>query len=261
MTFICSSECLQASLKYTKANAVVAFEKLDFLQKRHAARYASLYTSGDAQGPSQDLMELAVRPMFKLLEEDPGFTAAKEALYSKRFTQSSQQSYIHSILLVDADNYVSPRQFLTRSRFFFQAPTTIELTSKPPALNLHKVPATIDPVVRPEQLIGVFAGFADIEDWDPTEMKTWVNSMIEQLAVGRTISLRGQDETHMAVRKAYTHLIHAALRWAIQAGAPGPDGTETMKLLGRDETLKRLRLAGRVLNAWQEKGDVGSMDI
>lgn len=58
---------------------------------------------------------------------------------------------------------------------------------------------------------------------------------------------RWTEELGVAVRKSWGGLVHGYVRWAVMGEAPGPDGAETMRILGREEVLKRLERAAEVL--------------
>jgi hypothetical protein len=53
--------------------------------------------------------------------------------------------------------------------------------------------------------------------------------------------------TRNRIIKAWSKLIHKYIRWVIAAGQPGPDGAESMEILGREETLARFAVAAEVL--------------
>ena len=53
----------------------------------------------------------------------------------------------------------------------------------------------------------------------------------------------GDEKSRVAGDKAFKKELYHYLRWALSAGAPGPGIPETMEILGRDETVRRLREA------------------
>lgn len=53
---------------------------------------------------------------------------------------------------------------------------------------------------------------------------------------------------------SWTKLVHDYLRWALLAGMSGPSGVDTMHILGRSETLRRLDVAEKALRT----GDGGT---
>lgn len=68
---------------------------------------------------------------------------------------------------------------------------------------------------------------------------------------------RGPEEdqkTRMSADKAFKKELYHYLRWALSAGAPGPGIPETMEILGRPETVRRLQEA-KELTTTAEKPD------
>ncbi|KAH7419287.1 hypothetical protein BKA64DRAFT_751729, partial [Cadophora sp. MPI-SDFR-AT-0126] len=221
-----------ASMKYTRGDSIVGFEKLDFLQKRHTARYASM--SEEADNPLHSLRHLAVKPIVKILNE----RLAKQDLpvYGAYSEGEAREDFIYSILTIDAQKYTNPI----------------------PNLKLHKVPLGIPYIPAPETML-LFSGIAEIqdEDWRSEVIRERIAWIVEQ---GAELSLtalseeKGDDaswrteELERVVSKAWAKLVHGYLRWAVAAGKPGPDGAETMSILGREETVRRLQLAGGVMS-------------
>lgn len=51
------------------------------------------------------------------------------------------------------------------------------------------------------------------------------------------------EKARTAADKAFKKELYHYLRWALSAGAPGPGIPETMEILGRSETVRRLQEA------------------
>lgn len=51
------------------------------------------------------------------------------------------------------------------------------------------------------------------------------------------------EKARIAADKAFKKELYHYLRWALSAGAPGPGVPETMSILGRPETVRRLQEA------------------
>ena len=243
-------------MKYTRGDTVVSFEKLWFLQRRHAARYAETPQGATLVNPSHDLTELAVKPIVRLLDSNPELD--RFPIYKSLPEGLDRENFIKSILWRDASSYTNPTEFIIRNTYFFVAPAPETLNSNIPSLKLHNVPAGITHSLSPETVLLFFNNFSEIPEpeWNTTEIKSWINSIIEQGAMG-SVSERGDESTpseeqESLVRKAWSKLVHQYLRWAISAGMPGPDGAETMKILGKEETIKRLGRAQRVIIARYE---------
>jgi len=238
-------------MKFTKGDTVVSFEKLWFLQRRHAARYASIPQHATILNPFHDLTELAVKSIVRILDNNPDLD--RFPMYKSIPEGPPREIFIKSILCRDASSYTNPTEFIIRNTYFFVAPTSETLTATIPPLKLHKVPAGITHSFRPETILPFFNNFSEIPepDWNATEIKSWINSIIEQGAM-RSVSELGElqpspEEQEYIVRKAWSKLVHQYLRWAISASMPGPDGAETMKILGKDETIRRLDKAKEVI--------------
>ncbi|PVH89661.1 hypothetical protein DL98DRAFT_507933 [Cadophora sp. DSE1049] len=243
-----------ASMKYTRGDSIVGFEKLDFLQKRHAARYASMPEESD--NPLHSLRYLAVKPIVKILDE----RLAKQDLpvYATYPEGEAREDFISSILSVDAQNYTNPSDFIQRNIHFFIAPTLSEISVSIPNFKLHKVPPRIPYVPAPETML-LFHGIADIqnEDWRSEiirERISWITEQGAGLSLTALSEERGGDaswrteELERVMSKAWAKLVHGYLRWAVAAGKPGPDGAEMMSILGREETVRRLQFAEGVMS-------------
>ncbi|KAH9216884.1 hypothetical protein DL95DRAFT_387050 [Leptodontidium sp. 2 PMI_412] len=249
-----------ASMKYTRGDSVVGVEKLDFLQKRHAARYASMVA--EPVNPFHSLRYLAAKPIVALLDQRltkrdlPVYVALKEG--------EAREEFIMSILSIDAHNYTNASDFIERNMYFFIAPSLPEISASIPNLKLHKVPPGIPYVPAPETMI-LFQGVAEIQDddWNSDVIRERIGWITEQ-GVGFSLAAYGEqqggdsgwrtEELEKVVKKAWGKLIHGYLRWAIAAGRPGPDGAEMMRILGRQETVGRLRLAEEVMKKqWAKK--------
>lgn len=240
-------------MKYTRGDSIVGFEKLDFLQKRHAARYAS--QTGEPANPLHSLTNLAVRPIVALLNQR--LVNTDLPVYASISDGQARENYIHSILYADAQNYLNPPDFIRRSIHFFIAPTASDLSKSIPNLKLHKVPAGIPYVPAPETLL-LFQSLSQLpeEEWKSENIRERVSWIIEQgmnLSIAALNEEQGRDaswrteELERVVRKAWGKLVHGYLRWAVAAGMPGPDGAEMMGILGRGETVERLEVADEVM--------------
>ena len=246
-------------MKYTKGDTIVSFEKLWFLQKRHAARYASLPREAP-QNPRHDLAALALKPIVKLL----GQRAAKEdmSFYSTISSDSMKENYVRSILWADAQNYTQPNEFINRNIYFFVPPSEQKLQASLPALTLRQIPPTVYPTVQPASFISLIDSITELESitWSIPEIKNWIHWVINQ---GAASSLAGVVEPNAdldaMVRKAWTKLVYQYIRWATAAGKPGPDCAETLGFLGKEETVERLKFSKRIL--LQQASDPGEVRL
>lgn len=64
------------------------------------------------------------------------------------------------------------------------------------------------------------------------------------------------EKTRVAADKRFKKELYHYLRWALSAGAPGPGIPETMRILGRAESVRRLE-EGRRLTAELAEGGQG----
>jgi glutamyl-tRNA synthetase len=244
-------------MKYTRGDTVVGFEKLWFLQKRHAARYASAQASSPRdQKPSHSLLELAVKPILALLERQP--TSADNSFY-RNITQPTVREYlVQRYVFADAQNYTNPTDFIQRNYYFFTPPSVEVLTATVPALTLHKIPVMFPITVSSATITSLCQVFMDIPEylWGVDTIKSYLLGIINR-SMKLTMEKSSEDlPTGQALNtmlssleKGWVKLIHQYLRWALMAGKPGLDSLLTMELLGMKETGRRLATAAEVLNA------------
>lgn len=245
-------------MKFTKGDSVVSLDKLWFLQKRHAARYASLQPPKPTN-PSHDLEEIAVKPILKALDQQALQDPDRFSLYTS-IPEDSRFELVRSILWADAQNYTSPDEFISRQVYFFTPPTTSNLASTQYRLILHQLPPEINSEVPSSTFLPLLQTLHDIsdQDWSKAELKSRIASIIDQGSAGTIEEIKKANELpdgmelESAVKKAWVKMVHGYIRWAIMAGMHGPDGSETMRILGRSESLRRLETAGDLLQSTNE---------
>jgi glutamyl-tRNA synthetase len=253
-------------MKYTRGDTIVSSEKLWFLQKRHAAKYAAIAPE-NVHNPSHDLTSLAVKPILTLLSHRTSAAPEQSSFYLS-LPEEARGAYIQSIVYADAQslNYTNPASFLARNTHFFVAPTVAQLVNSIPTFKLRRVPTGLVFSVPPETLLLSFGNFSEIPEsrWNTAEIKGWINSIIDQGSAGSLAELgdgvEGMGEAEMVVKKAWAKLAHGYVRWAIVAGMPGPGGAETMQILGKRECVRRLEVARDVVVGRIENEGFGSMD-
>lgn len=223
------------SLKFTKGNATVSFEKLWFLQQRHTQRYIN---EGGAE--------------FDRIVDDL-LTIAKQTYPQSQFfnSQSPPQQKETVALLVRADgkNYSTPSSFLSRNVHFFlplptSLPSYIPLDPKIP-LSTLRTAATALTFVPPEQWTSSAhaANISNISSFQPPAFSTEPDP--------ETSDQQKQEE------KPFRKELYHYLRWALLGGANGPGIPDTMTVLGREESLKRIQSAvKRTMMLEQEQGIV-----
>ncbi|KAF8852268.1 glutamyl-tRNA synthetase [Acephala macrosclerotiorum] len=235
-----------ASMKYTRGDSVVSFEKLWYLQRKHAARYASPPFSGN---PRQSLTELAVKPMVRNL--DSRISTENLPLYAAFPEGEKRESYVRDILIADAQNYTTPTEFTARNIYFFVRPGKKKLRQSPPALKLHNVPSTINPFSS--CTLALFRNLSSIPDseWNLASIKEMTNFIINRGVLTSMEEAKAskhvEEGTEAVVKKAWSKLIYGYLRWATFGGNQGPDGSETMRILGKEEIVARLENAEKVI--------------
>ncbi|KAH8696685.1 glutamyl-tRNA synthetase [Talaromyces proteolyticus] len=210
------------NLKITKGNTVVAFEKMWFLQKAHAQRCAS------ERGP--EIQEL----------EDKSSVVAEEILAAEhQSTERPVRDIVTLLLQADAKSYTSPEEFINRNKTFFIAPsdrpayepTTKNASSATVSLSaLHTAAAAL--TLTPES------------HWDIETHRLNIKSYNFAGSLNASDSPSDTDTAAanpIAQDKAFKKELYHYLRWALSAGAPGPGIPETLTILGRAESVRRLQ--------------------
>lgn len=142
--------------------------------------------------------------------------------------------YITPLLRADAKSYTTAQEFVERNLTFFTtkldrvpyipASTTSDSTPSVPMLALHTAAAALT-LVPPSH-------------WDIETHRFNISSYDGSESV---VLPEGSDSSTKALDKTFKKELYHYLRWALSASAPGPGIPETMTILGRDETLRRLQ--------------------
>ncbi|CRG83703.1 glutamyl-tRNA synthetase [Talaromyces islandicus] len=216
------------NLKITKGNTVVAFEKMWFLQKAHAQRIAA--TGGPELEELEDKSEAAAEKL----------VAGTEARF-----ETSHRDVVRLLLQADAKSYTTPEEFIDRNKTFFIAPSNrpayepAAKDSAVPISTLHTAAAAMSLV--PEDHWTVENHRFNIKSYntDPPTAQTETDKADGELSPSSAASIIAQD-------KAFKKELYHYLRWALSAGAPGPGIPETLAILGRAESVRRLEEARRL---------------
>jgi glutamyl-tRNA synthetase len=248
-------------MKYTRGDSVIGFEKLWFLQKRHATRYASTQAKSPLdQNPLHSLQELAVKPILALLDQPSTFS--DYSFYQSITRPEDREHMVQRLVFADAQNYTNPADFIQRNIHFFTPPSVEAIAATVPALKLHKIPLQFSDTVSKGIITSLSQLLMDIDPkkWGEDEIKSSLAYMVSR-GVKKTIdksqgdiatSENGMGEEMKALKlqleKGWVKLIHQYLRWALVAGKSGPDSVLTMELLGYEETGRRLATAGELMN-------------
>ncbi len=242
-------------MKYTRGDSVVAFEKMWFLQKRHAARYASSpVESALDQKPTNPLHELAVKPIIRLLD---GTSTCSDYSFYKGIPESeNRENFVQCLIFADAQNYTNPAEFIRRNIYFFTPPSVEALTAAVPALSLHRIPSRYPNTVSRDIIISFFKMLMTInpESWCGHSIRPYLQSLVssgvEYTRKNIEVEFESGEEataSQTGSQKSWVKLMNQYLRWALVAGKPGPDSVLTMELLGYEETGRRLEAAAKVL--------------
>ncbi|KAJ5690573.1 hypothetical protein N7462_004965 [Penicillium macrosclerotiorum] len=213
------------NLKITRGNTVVAFEKLWFLQKAHAQRFAA------NSGPQFDEMVNRTCAIVKETHPEEKLVAILQG--------RTLSDYITPLLRADAKSYTTAEEFLERNSTFFtthldRVPYTFTNSTSPelptvPMQALHTAAAALTLV--PPAHWAVETHRFNITSYDGSDSVTLPEE---------------RSSTPIATDKVFKKELYHYLRWALSASAPGPGIPETMEILGREETLRRIQDAKKL---------------
>lgn len=215
------------NLKITRGNTVVAFEKLWFLQKAHAQRFAA------DGGHDFDQM---VNRVSAVVEEGQTQKSLAGILEGRTLNE-----YVAPLLRADAKSYTTASEFVERNSTFF----TTELDRSPytpastPISSSDPAPT---PTISMQALQTAAAAFALVPSahWTVETHRMSITSYDGSESVALPSELQ---DAPIALDKLFKKELYHYLRWALSASAPGPGIPETMAILGRDETMRRLQEA------------------
>lgn len=142
--------------------------------------------------------------------------------------------FITPLLRADAKSYTTAQEFVERNSTFFTTkldrspymPATPSSDSTPsvPMLALHTAAAALTLV--PSAHWDIETHRFNIASYDGSES---------------VVLPAESDNSSKATDKIFKKELYHYLRWALSASAPGPGIPETMTILGREETLRRLQ--------------------
>ncbi|KAL6721560.1 Glutamate--tRNA ligase mitochondrial [Lecanora helva] len=200
-------------LKFTKGNTIVTPNKLVHLQKRYAQKYVS-----ESQEYFASMVVRVLEVAQKHLENHPK---------SRFCTNDELREKVAALLRVDAANYSTPREFFERNQHFLCVEPRPEC------------------VVREGDLvtgsgleyIGSELSKVSNDQWNEERLKQSFDLAVKKMEEGRT------DDFSSGYRKSLQHF----LRWALTGGRPGPSIIASLSILGRDESLSRIKDADAIL--------------
>ncbi|KAL2002360.1 hypothetical protein VTN02DRAFT_109 [Thermoascus thermophilus] len=230
------------NLKITRGNTVVAFEKLWFLQKAHAQRFAA---SG---GPAFDDM---VTRVADVIRNSYSTEQLAPILQTRPLTD-----YITPLLRADAKSYTTAQEFVTRNETFFTS--TLNRPPYAPAAGAEKNTIPLS------ALHTAAAAFSLVPEshWNADTHRANISSYDGASASATDLSPSPEEGTdpdaaakaRVAADKAFKKELYHYVRWALSAGNPGPGIPETMEILGRAESVRRLDEARKLTTARPEAG-------
>ncbi|RJE24309.1 Glutamyl-tRNA synthetase [Aspergillus sclerotialis] len=233
------------TLKITKGNTVVSPEKLWFLQKAHAQRFA---TTG---GPQFDEM---VARACRAVKESYSADQLNPILQSR-----SLEAYIGPLLRADAKSYTTAQEFVQRNSTFFT--TTLKRPPYSPASSSNEKPSPAGEQTQTQthtvpisalHTAAAALSFVPESHWNVETHRYNISSYDGSdtvIPTSRSEHSSSSDpgvspeKGKIAADKTFKKELYHYLRWALSASAPGPGIPETMEILGRVETVRRLREA------------------
>lgn len=234
-------------MKFTKGDSVVTFEKLWYLQRAHAERYAIQSAHGDNSG-----LVLMLEPLKAALKE-----LNKDTTLDSILSGRARDAYIIKLLQADGRRYTSAPEFVKLNLHFFETPdqATLQASYSDGTLIHHHVPGapTKVPVLDMIKAVSTLEAISD-RDWAVESIHVCIKDIITsetEKSLQRVENQRPDFDSELTRKNwelSWSKMVYRYLRWAITAGLHGPDGARSMEILGRDETLKRLRNAEEVIS-------------
>ncbi|KAH8672504.1 hypothetical protein BGZ60DRAFT_405007 [Tricladium varicosporioides] len=255
-----------ASMKFTRGDTIVAFEKLWFLQRKHAARYAAeqpINEKGEPIDPRCDLNKIALEPLMRQLEnkvQADSYSSLKSHALGK-----PREDYVRALLWADAQNYNNPLGFIDRNVHWFRPASIKELRQATiPSMKLRNVPPQISYPIDTDLLFEKMEVFDQIPPLGALvvngapDRASWAKNHISNIIeIGAERSMKGVEDQdgslQLAAMKGWSKIVHGYLRWALYAGKPGPDMSVLMGALTKEDLSKRLSVARKTWRDYQLK--------
>lgn len=237
------------STKFTKGDVKVQFDKLWFLQKKHAAELVSSAPTPEALVPSM------IQPIIDILKETRSPLVAPDGT-----SLAHLQRLIFCLLKGDARNYKNAQDFVERHKKTFHAPSAVELQAADPAIAdlgiIEHRPAAQALGVPSVSILEIDKIVKRILDSTPSHVEDSVESQFVQLrtkfvelasklaelSLSKIRSSNNKADLD-TLKKSWISILHRYMRWALVASMPGPDALYVLLALSKEESSKRLNLA------------------
>jgi glutamyl-tRNA synthetase len=241
-------------LKFTKGNAMVRFEKLWFLQKKHVLErcrdYGATRTPGEV-GP-KDGSSTPIDPILQSIMREIR-TRLPEIVNDEAKDKQTKQ-LATNVLLADRRSYANARQFLDRNAYFF----SFHLEKVPVASEYYEIKIgdemyrcsskavkdSVRDLTQRLQTVGLWEQLnIDVELLvSADELERHVEQLVEgekAEALAQKTNSRAVSDAASKRKKAAQAALHKCLREKLCYGLPGPNVATIMVLLGRDECARR----------------------
>ncbi|KAI1738332.1 hypothetical protein F4680DRAFT_187626 [Xylaria scruposa] len=246
-------------LRFTKGDVTVN-SKNEFFQKAHLRK--SLSESGDKEAVFASILpnlSSAIERYLKIRDENDGCgsdgylgLSIGDLVRPARPTGSEpvvSPSYLRALFELDGQSYTTPSDYLKRNVWLVWAIPHNEheyrLREYEPLLNKIVIQESTGPVHEPKfsELTTTLLGFLqDIPetDWREKNIKSTIGPLIKSIG-------------YYSEEKPFHAWGWKFLRWVVTASAAGPALIPSMVLLGKEETLDRVRQAGLVAKSREEE--------
>ena len=187
-----------------------------------------------------------------LAGQDIALTITRKPILQSR----SLEAYLAPLLRADAKSYTTAQEFIQRNSTFFT--TTLERPPYTPASSPNDKPSPTGEQTQPTVRISALhtaataLSFVPESHWNVETHRYNISSYdgsdtINPTSVPENSSSSdpeiSPEKVRIAADKTFKKELYHYLRWALCASAPGPGIPETMEILGRAETVRRLREA------------------
>lgn len=202
---------MQFTIKFTRGNTTVSEGKLNFLQHEHALRRLV---------PGDPVFDETVNTLVAMLARGEPISFSERILNGR-----SLYDYVVSVLRIDSKNYTNPSDFLIEHDYLFTDFT----------------PQNRCPESERDLIQRVFKTAFAPEKWTSHTVLECVTEAADMIVDARLKAAKDSSEAGVSVEKKVKGEVYKHLRMALADGKHGPDITAMMKLLGRDESLSRMK--------------------